>query len=120
MSEFAIIYISSDGQISIINKDKTKLDVRELQSLVNGWIELVKCHYKNFNLYMAVDDEGLLKFKPINRIASMLYNNGHDVIAGDVVIGFRYDISFYGDSMPDIYAMPYQTALELVRQLQLY
>lgn len=54
-----------------------------LQEAVGGWIEVVHPRGIHPPLCMIVDDEGLLKDKPINHIASIWY--GYPIV-GDVVI----------------------------------
>tara|TARA_R110002110_G_scaffold46759_1_gene140966 strand:+ start:74 stop:322 length:249 start_codon:yes stop_codon:yes gene_type:complete len=62
----------------------TTLD--DLQQAVRGYIELV---YLPDSKVMVVDEEGLLKFYPINREASLLAQRP---IVGDVVIANQDEI----------------------------
>jgi hypothetical protein len=62
----------------------TTLD--NLQQVVGGYIELV---YLPDSKIMVVDEEGLLKFYPINQEASLLAQR---MIVGDVVIANQDEI----------------------------
>lgn len=58
---------------------------------LSDFYELIDCdciqHVMTDNGYdMILDDEGKLKSKPINLIATRLYNNPYDFIVGDVLI----------------------------------
>lgn len=65
-------------RVTISPKNDTDFKLDELQSLVGGYIEIV-------NMYghiMVVDEEGLLKHKPYNHVASEM--SGRRLV-GDVV-----------------------------------
>lgn len=58
--------------------------LRELQTLVGGYVEVVGTVDGRF---MAIDEEGKLKHKPLNEAATRLYVHGRrDVIAGEALI----------------------------------
>ena len=58
--------------------------LEELQALVGGYIEVLRTLSGR---YMVVDEEGKLKNKPINRVASATYFfTGHDLVVGDAVV----------------------------------
>jgi hypothetical protein len=55
------------------------------QKLVGGYVELVRTRD---NHTLIVDEEGLLKGKPINRIATPMYNSPGNCIVGDALLLF--------------------------------
>jgi Domain of unknown function (DUF3846) len=56
----------------------------ELQTLVGGFIEIVRTHDGK---YLVLDEEGKNKRKPLNPVATGLYQYGaHDPIVGDAVL----------------------------------
>jgi hypothetical protein len=57
--------------------------LKSLQGAVGGYIEIVNA--QNGKL-IVVDEEGKLKGKPVNVVATKLYGNPYDVIVGDVVV----------------------------------
>lgn len=71
--------IKTTGEkVSILPKNGTDFKLEELQTMVGGYIEIV-------NMYghiMVVDEEGLLKHKPYNHVASEM--SGRRLV-GDVV-----------------------------------
>ena len=71
--------ITVDGNRSTLNDTK----LATLQGAVGGYIEIVSI---GNNKIMVLDEEGKLKNKPINRIATELYGNPNDVVVGDVVV----------------------------------
>lgn len=59
-----------------------------LQNAIGGYIEIVRPKGLNNSFCMIVDEEGLIKQKPINEIGSVLYEtqkHGQPIV-GDVVI----------------------------------
>lgn len=78
-----LIRIDTEGQIYLHRAQDFPLD--RLQQLVGGYIELVRPAGLVPPFVMVVDEEGLLKDKPENRIASYLYG-GRAPIVGDVII----------------------------------
>jgi hypothetical protein len=69
--------IKVDGTTQELNHRPT---LEEAQSIVGGYIGFVKLEHG----ILIVDEEGLLKNKPINMQASRLY--GHSAIVGDVIL----------------------------------
>ena len=58
--------------------------LEELQKLVGGYIDVVRTRAGH---WMVIDDEGKMKSKQPNRVATALYMYGdEDVIAGDAVV----------------------------------
>lgn len=79
------ILIKQDGRVEPIEMPK-KNRLELLHKCVGGYIECVNL---DNDLMMVVDEEGKLKNKGLNRIATQIltYNsNIMDVIVGDVVI----------------------------------
>jgi hypothetical protein len=115
MIDYAILTIDTNGTITPIDLDTRTLDLKRLQTLVGGFIEVV--HPVPFggpifdDVVMIVDDEGKLKDKPVNVLASALYN-GYDPIVGDVVL-----CCIDTRPVPDIYALPSATAQPLFKFL---
>lgn len=63
-----------------------KFSLKELQAAVGGYIEIVRL---SKNMSMVLDEEGKLKDKPLNLIATRLYRvltKIDDYIVGDVLI----------------------------------
>jgi hypothetical protein len=92
----------------------------ELQTLVGGYIEIV--HAKDGTM-IVVDEEGKLKNKSINLLATELYQYGdHDPICGDAVTGTRLELDGPEDTdddesvAPDIDSEP--TTFAELTQLQ--
>lgn len=116
MIDYAILSIDTNGTITPIDLETRALDLKRLQTLVGGYIEVVRPVPFGGPIFddvvMIVDDEGKLKGKPVNVLASALYN-GYDPIVGDVVLCCT-DIR----PVPDIYALPSATAQSLYRFLK--
>lgn len=68
-------------------KNGEKFTLEELQTFVGGYIQIL---YINNGWLMVVNEEGKLHGLPINRTATLLYNQylvfGSDFICGDVLI----------------------------------
>lgn len=110
--KYAVIEIRASGQVVIYAMKQRRLDLSYLQLGVDGPIEIVNLRFRNAKnttsrYLMVVDDEGLLKEKKPNGIASLLYG---DLIVGDAVIGI-WDT----DPEPDIYALPIEEAREIAQ-----
>lgn len=111
MIDYAILTIDTNGTITPIDLETRALDLKRLQALVGGYIEVV--HPVPFGgpvfdcVRMVVDEEGKFKDKPVNVLASALYN-GYDPIVGDVVL-----VAFDFEPDPDIYALPSSIAQRL-------
>ena len=78
--------------VSVIKSDKPTMTVydveptlEEAQKAVGGYVELVDL-YEIGEGCLLVDEDAKLKRKPINELATKLYNKlFHGVIAGDVI-----------------------------------
>jgi hypothetical protein len=81
------IIIRSDGKIEPIED----LSLDSLQETVGGMIDIVPARNGRFVCIeiLVVDDEGLLKDKPVNKTASLLYGGE---IRGDVVAAMDGEI----------------------------
>lgn len=64
------------------------LTLEELQGYVGGYIEVVYVRFNHLDQIMVVDEEGLLKGKKENSLASSI---AHQFIVGDVVIVSHMD-----------------------------
>ena len=80
--------LSVDGDISEYKFDGETYDIQKIKDLCNfDYIELV---YLPNDIIMIADEEGLLRSKPYNQIASVLYQEAYKNrslgIVGDVII----------------------------------
>lgn len=62
----------------------------------------------------TVDEEGKLKNKPVNRLATRLYQNSLDFLVGNVII-LKYG-TYHGDS--DIVGIPDEEAGRLMNRIR--
>ena len=91
-----VVVITTDNQIH--QREIEVVDgflLQALQDAVGGFFEIVQPMYLEYPYVIVCDDEGILKHKKLNTIASHFYGSG---MVGDVVImkeGFR-------DGEPDI------------------
>lgn len=115
MTDYGIVLIKADGSLSPLDLNCRTLDLQALRELVGGSFEVVTpvpfgCSAFD-RVRMVIDEEGALKGKPCNVLASALYN-GFDPIDGDVVL-------VWYDSCPvsDIYALPASVSKPLFRWL---
>lgn len=66
------------------NKFEAMLTIRET---IGGYMEFCTCHIENEPYYILCDDNGKLKGKPVNVLATSIYDyNGSDTINGDVIL----------------------------------
>lgn len=109
MIGYGILLIDTDGNISPIDLEFRSLELHELQRLVGGYLEVVRplpFSGPDFDsIRLVVDEEGLLKDKKVNVIASALYGS---CIVGDCVL---VDYGTYPES--DIFAIPSDKAQRL-------
>jgi hypothetical protein len=83
-----VVVITPDYEVEIV-PDPVTLDLKFLQTEVDGWIENVEIAVGKSRLQMWVNEEGLLKRLPYNPLATHLYNferGPGGVIVGNVVI----------------------------------
>lgn len=82
------IKITTCNTIDIIDLNEPLY--KSLQEVVGGYIEIVRPKGLHHPYCMIVDEEGVLKQKPLNRIGSELYNfenqGNNSPIVGDIVI----------------------------------
>lgn len=86
--------IKADGTSTEIEpKNGTDFSLNELQSIVGGYIEV--CDTVSDDHILVIDEEGKLKGKPINDVATVAYkyafSNGKliDAIVGDALYCHR-------------------------------
>lgn len=105
--KYKLICISTDAKFTTKEYDAPSVPLEDLRECVGGYIEIVRPAFlepvEPF-LLMVLDEDGKLKEKPINDLASLLYCNPFDCIVGNVVIGTRFNEDPTAE--PDIYAMP--------------
>lgn len=66
------------------NKWEAQLKIREI---IGGYVEFCTCHINGEPYYVFCDDNGKLKGKPVNWLATMIYDYKEtDTINGDVVL----------------------------------
>lgn len=83
------VLVRATGEIEpVAPANGVRFTLRELQTLVGGYIEIVRCPWGGL---MIVDEEGHLKRKRWNAAATLLAQS-RDPIAGDVVLVERRDI----------------------------
>jgi hypothetical protein len=81
--------ITTNGEVkSIIPKNGTDFQLDELQSIVGGWIEIVNLRDGRL---LCLDEEGKLKGKERNHVATDIYHQAlplcrKDFIVGDVLL----------------------------------
>lgn len=98
MRDKKAILINTDGKVKELGLNPPyrdlvspkKLTLEQLQKLVGGYIEVIRqVPYEGRLATMIVDEEGLLKNKPVNFTATHLYRCtkfGAPSIFGDVVL----------------------------------
>jgi len=87
----ATLYRADGTQQEIQPTNGTHFDLKELQALVGGWIEIVET---TDGRLIVLDEEGKLKDKRFNLLATTLYKYGfHDPVVGDAVVGSRLEFN---------------------------
>ncbi len=87
--------------------------IRDIQSLCGGYIQTVLARFKDRNLVMVVDEDGKLKEKPLNVMATWLTGFTADHIVGPAVLcreGLR-------DGEPDLVGFSGDEAAELAQEI---
>ena len=79
------VKVTTDNKISIIDVDFSNF--RSIQEAVGGHFETVRAqlmidYFNDTSVIMLVDEEGLIKELPLNKVGSALYRG---VIAGDLI-----------------------------------
>ena len=77
-------------------------NLKAMQEAVGGYIEIIRlpktCRLSGLHVLldgadlMVLDEEGKLKSKPVNEIATMIADNPNDYIVGDVLIAEDWEI----------------------------
>lgn len=84
-----LVVIKTDGTVEELDQKKAP-DLKQLQSIVGGYIELVPgLKYEGDEAYMYVNEEGKLKGLPINYKATELFQKifgPFDVVCGNVAV----------------------------------
>lgn len=79
---FAKIIKASGQVLNATPKNGTDFSIEELQAIVGGYIEIVYDAERNL---LVVDEEGKVKGKQPNLMATAAYGNPYDQIVGDVL-----------------------------------
>lgn len=123
------VKITAEGKISLVemSRECEMKFVEAIQREVGGYFEIVYADLPaTDDIAIHLDEAGKFMGKPINRIATAIYNNPRDVIVGDVLLmPIEVDPeSEYGerDSMPVemIRAMVIKSFCEKVAELRLH
>jgi len=77
--------VSTNGDVkSVKPKNNKTFSLKELQSYVDGYIQIVKTRDDRL---MIMNEEGKINNLPYNEIATSLYIYGsHDVVVGNVLV----------------------------------
>lgn len=114
---YAYVVLEENG-IEIVYKDSPRIELKELYEKVDcHTIEVVHPLIEELNeqnLILIVDEEGKLRRKEINLLASMIFNNPIDVIVGKCVICTEI---IDDEEDPDIYAMSAKLAERIYKFL---
>ncbi len=82
--------IHADGRIEEVRpKNGKEFTLTELQGYVGGYIELVRHGKQN----IFCDEDGKLKDKPVNVVASHMYPLVGDFFVGDVIVCEKGEVS---------------------------
>ena len=97
------LHVLANGRQEIFHYDPHAHDSLEiLQARVGGWIEAAPIADRRLTMYC--DEEGKLKRRPVNIVATeLLEPSNPDVIVGDVVIVGAPDQEGYDQSLPEGY-----------------
>lgn len=115
MAKYGIVKITAAGEVELIGQSSEELVLRDMQQWVGGYIEVVPCvpflGPSVRDVRMVLDEEGKLKDKPCNVIASSLYGTGEEIV-GDVFLCLQKVLE---DGEQDIVAMPKALASKLYK-----
>ena len=115
---YYIVKVSSDDQVETIKKERIDLDLKELQKLVDGYIEVVSpimLREVYPDLKMIINESGKLYDLPVNRMGTALYGNPDDCIVGNIVFCTTFNPDPEAD--PDIYAFDQEDYERLISWL---
>lgn len=116
---YQTIIINAENEIKVKDYETPSVPLKDLQDAVGGHIEFVPCDLlKALDpfLLICLDDEGKIKEKPVNGLASVLYGNPFDFIVGDVVLLSRFNPDPLAE--PDAYAIDEKTADRIISLLE--
>lgn len=111
MKEY-VIQITPDCELNIEELDPENV-LGDLQSLCGGYIQTVLARFQDRSLVLVLDEEGKLKDKPVNVIATWLTDFQMDKIVGPAVLcreGLR-------DGEPDLVGFSGEEASELAFEI---
>ena len=111
MKEY-VIQITPDFELNIEELDPKNV-LGDLQSLCGGYIQTVLARFQDRSLVLVLDEEGKLKDKPVNVIATWLTDFRMDKIAGHAVLcreGLR-------DGEPDLVGFGREEAAGLAQDI---
>jgi hypothetical protein len=82
---YAKLYKTDGTILDVVPANGTDFQLKELQEMVGGYIEIIPVSNGKI---MVLDDEGKLKGKPINDVATMIFMRAgfYDTIVGDVLV----------------------------------
>ncbi|MBO5408915.1 MAG: hypothetical protein J6A61_05935 [Clostridia bacterium] len=108
------IIITADGKISQCDVEKNGEPLYQLvRDTIDGFMEHI--YFPDFPGFIGtVDEEGKLKNKLVNILATRLYRNPLDFLIGDVII-LKYG-TYKGDS--DIVGIPDEEANRLMNKIR--
>ncbi len=108
------IVIKADNSVFMIDVEQNGEPLYELvRKTVDGFMEHI--YFPGFPGYIGtVDEEGKLKGKPVNVLATRLYQNPLDCLVGDIII-LKYG-TYKGDS--DIVGIPDEEANRLMNKIR--
>jgi Domain of unknown function (DUF3846) len=82
------VFVPVDKAVPIVFTETEKSpDLKLLQELVGGYIEYCKCEFNGRKSTMIVDEEGLIKQKPINGRATRMVRALPPAIAPSLIVG---------------------------------
>lgn len=91
----ATLFRTNGIQEEVLPTTGRAFTLAELQTLVGGYIEIV---YTHDGKVMVVDEEGKLKGKALNYVATTHYRFGrHDPLVGEVLVGTIVEMSGAAD-----------------------
>jgi len=109
--KYGYLILRTNGKIELVSSNLADFSLKELQDGINcDTIHIVQGRVTD--MLLVIDDEGKLQGKPINPIATLLYQPEYDFIVGDVIVGTSWNADPYAE--PDVYKMP----LEMVKRYQ--
>lgn len=111
MKEY-VIQITPDFELNIKELDPENV-LGDLQSLCGGYIQTVLARFQGQSLVLVLDEEGKLKDKPVNVIATWLSDFQMDKIVGPAILcreGLR-------DGEPDLVGFTGEEAAELAQDI---